>query len=591
MFRYLVSCVYFFIYLFICVIVGISTFVSFTASAYSTQCFEIDALRPILFLSNQISSTSMPGISISVQIGTCDAFGHVIWTLDGGSIFYTLMKNSSVGSPPPPSVVRTSFRNGTGEFSSILPVVENSWYRLESKLSSGQQKSIPSLTIMWKSSSCVPFYGFSPVQGCVLCSPSQYSIDFSLYPCVDCRRLSPGSSCSSVEFPVLFLPHSSWSTYSFSDPKSARVTVVQIESGYWPALSSPPQSPSAVVSVSCPFDYCFRSDNLYVNGLDSSGDLVTTSDFSVICRQQSHRDPSSPLCGRCAEGYVDWNYECYYCPNGPHAEYVVLFVFFVFGWTLVQLILAQQGGSGSVTAMLFFLTQSLTWFTYPRGVLHTVENLVNFRFHLSTTNECYIDVDGTIELFLRTLVPMLYFVALWMIYGIHISLGWCLSRQEIKPLPGTAALGQCQKVRFYLRNLLISTATADPYQRTTALLFLSTFPSILDAIFSVWTCMDVPVCSSFLCSSFWKYISISSATFFLRSIMDRFVCWGFFFCVCVCFVAATDGFKDTLLGSTNSIRRVWNDNLVLVESLLRRGVSCFAQSCCFCCICFDKSKK
>lgn len=471
---------------------GFSTYLSLSSADYETSCANVQSFNNILRINDSnLQVPSMPGISISMKLGVCDAFGQIISTLQGGSISYVWINISSVDS----QIVRTSSSNGTGAVQTRIPVVHESgkWISFQTRVSGEGSSSFPPLSLMWTTSSCAAFFGFSETSGCSLCPPNQFSIASSFLPCNPCENLDHGASCQSV--PISDVPLSSQLASSIPNSDSLSVTVITISDGYWPSLSL--SSISTIVPIPCPLDYCSRSGKtLYVVGENAEGTLAKTSDPSLVCRQGAFRNPSSPLCGECIPGFVDWNNECYHCPNGPQPKYIILFIFLVFGWTFVQLILAQQGGSGTDTAMLFFMTQSLTWFTYPRGVLHTVENLVNFRFHFSSVDECYIDVDGSIELFLRTIVPMLYFVALWILYGVHLIIAWSLSRQNSESIASKSSESPpsiWKKASQYLKSVLITSATTDPYQRTTALLLLSTYPSILNSIFSVWSCVDVPV--------------------------------------------------------------------------------------------------
>lgn len=439
---------------------------------------------------------SMPGISLSLTVGVCDAFGQEIRTVVGGTILYSWRNVSSSSL----DVVRTS-SNGTGELSTRIPVLEHRglWHTLHTQWLGQGFSPMPLLSFIWKSSPCMAFYGYSPIAGCSLCSPSQYSIAPSFLSCVSCQDLSFGATCSSVPYSLLHLPRSLWPKDSMFDPMSTTVTAVKLDHGFWPALSSSllPSAPFTVVPISCPFLFCSRSADLFVTGVDSTHTQVTVSDPSILCQSGAHRDPTSPLCGKCEDGYAQWNFQCYRCPDGPAPENIAFYVLFMFAWTIIQLILAQQGSSGSVTAMLFLLTQSLTWFTYPRGVVQNLEDLVNFRFHFSASNVCFIDVDGSVELFLRVLLPMLYFAVLWVLYMVHMIIAWCLSRSHAISATDTAASfglqSRCKRFLAFVSNFIVSNATTDPYLRTTALLLLSTFPSILESIFSVWTCLDVPV--------------------------------------------------------------------------------------------------
>lgn len=460
---------------------------------------------------------TMPGVTLSISVGVCDAFGHAVTSLRGGPLLYFWNQTSS-----PSQIVRTSNSNGTADIRPSLPVVSivGSWITLRTQYSGINSVSLPILSLSWQSTLCAPFYGFDEKRGCSLCSPSQYSISPSLGGCLPCEKLSVGADCVSLSLESLMGNIEDISNISIPDSSSSIVTTVKVMNGYWPAVSGNLHSTTGnivVVPVSCPFRYCSRhSAPLYVTGVDSSTSLARVSDLTSVCEENSFRNPLSPLCGECIKGYASWNYACNSCPNGPNPGYIFLFILFLFVWTFVQLILAQQGGSGSATAMLFFLTQSLSWFTYPQGILQAFEGLVNFHFDVPSSGNCYIDVDGSVELFLRALVPTFYFVALWILYLIHISIAWCLSRRydvraKIDPqsLPEEEG-GKWKKFIHNLRNFILFSSTTDPYIRTTALLLLSTYPSLLDSIFSVWSCVDVPV----RLHVFIQFIALKFSSFF-----------------------------------------------------------------------------
>lgn len=430
---------------------------------------------------------SMPGSSITLSVGICDAFGNRMPTIIGATVEY--MFNTSLTLP---SVSRTS-SVGLAPAVDRLPVIPSgSEFVFSSEFGGrGSGLSLPSRNVKWKSMPCSPFYGFSPSLGCSLCSPSEFSLFTALRPCMLCSTISTGASC--VSRTMLRSASQERSLLSSADNSPVTVTVIHVESGYWPALQLKSIYRSPIVPILCPFNYCVRSKNdLYILGIDEETSTYSVSDSSLICNADLFRDPSSLLCGQCVEGYSEWNYRCYHCPHGPQPQAVILFVLQLIGWTFLQFLLAQRGGSVSATALLILLTQSLSWFIYPSSLFQSVESLVNFRFLISSTTECFVDVNPLTALFLRVIVPFLYFVTLWIFYVVHVCIAACLSTQHSshKTSPDDKT---SRSMCSWLSDMIVRLATPSPYLKTTALLILATYPSILDAIFSVWSCLDVPV--------------------------------------------------------------------------------------------------
>lgn len=433
-------------------------------------------------------------------------FGNAVPTLRGSTILYR-WRNSSLSSLPD-AVVQTGC-NGTGSAQTKLPIQPfRTTYTLQTQIS----RQLPSTSFSWESSPCGSYFGYSSTQGCSLCSASEYSISPSFQPCIPCNSLQNGGSCMSVEFKRLHIEDTST---VFGEAKD--VTAVSISDGYWPALLfSNSLSRNTVAPIFCPYDFCLRGGvELLVTGVSSSKNVVNTSDPSSVCNQRSNREASSPLCGKCKQGFSEWNSVCQDCSDGVSSTAVFLFLVERIVWSLVLLIFAQAHEREESASILIFFTQSLFMLTFPQDVLIQLQNMVLFRSFFYRSKLCLFNVSVPAALALNTIMPLLSLVLIWVFYIVHNWIARCIrskivdeQQTQLENKSGDISDGlkrsahaKCASCNRTFALWFVQAASPSPYLRASALVILNIFGPMIFSVFLVWNCISVPV-SLFACLLF-----------------------------------------------------------------------------------------
>ena len=229
-----------------------------------------------------------------------------------------------------------------------------------------------------------------------------------------------------------------------------------VSSGYWPKVSN-----YSIEPIQCPYQFCITntSTTLYSNA-------------QALCDPTAHRNGSTPLCGHCLPGYIEWDHSCVPC-NGPGDWSASSLAFVLFRmWviviaqrilahvavfehslqdaqeeyakttvvttpTLIDRILARVPGGGSGFTALVFTYQIASLAVYPTtpfsdltnvfGLPPAITNLLEDRSHCPF----YTTPVGTI--IIGIMIPLVYFVFMWVLYLFHRAAAFIITRPALLP--------------------------------------------------------------------------------------------------------------------------------------------------------------
>lgn len=474
--------------------------------------------QSILYLTSTIHSHSrsvllstMPGLLFNWKSGVCDIFGQRIRSQKGALLTYFFKNTDELQL----NFAETT-SNGTATVSAIVPnfsPTRRTVYLNMQLQSDTLSSTFPIISITWNSSKCMRYFGYVNFAGCSLCSPNEYSLYSSLLPCFSCANLLIGSHCFSIL--LRKVPISLWSEVDFASYNSLSATLIVIEDGFWPAVSVE-KDKKTIIPVVCPFDYCSdRDSSVIIYGLNESDSSMILSNSNILCKRGLFRNPDSPLCGQCLEGYSQWNFECQDCRNGVSSIAVVVFVVEILIWSVLQMILAQGKAEDVTASILVFLTQSLFMYTFPLNVLQNIRNMALFRRFLGNTQGCVFNLDTAQSLALSTFVPLMSVGCIWIFYFFLRSLKWMLgetirspknstcrdnfslqfsSRESEKHSNSREANRQMDMSSDFVCFYFCEKSTSiSAYVKGTALATSNAFSPMIFSIFLTWNCVPIPV--------------------------------------------------------------------------------------------------
>ena len=349
-------------------------------------------------------------------------------------------------------VTKNGLVNGTTTFSAIESSLENH-VNFTFKVYSSRLISGPCESLNVQVSQCNHDTKFNPSESkCELCDSDTYSIGGLQESCTKCPQ---NMVCNTGYF--------------------------SMNPNYWPAISQ-----SVITPVRCPYNFCHQTVRMTSSVLPQQG----------LCTADLHRRSDSVMCGTCEDGYVEWDHYCVRCEKGSgvHVRALALILLEILAETFVIHLFSQGKQSAAETRILLFFVQAGGLIFYPQTVLNSIFALFNFQSqasYLSASDECPFYVSGLQELITQIVRPIVFFVALGFMFLLHKLLVWILSA---KCLCGRVTRTS-RKWLFF--NLLARGSSGWHYFRTTLMLLLGIYWSLLQNVIFYFLRTDVPGRGSF----------------------------------------------------------------------------------------------
>jgi hypothetical protein len=266
-----------------------------------------------------------------------------------------------------------------------------------------------------------------------------------------------------------------------------------------PALSN--------ITVSPQYYAVINATTLAVETFLCGGDRCASNGACAGSRDQSG---TNPLCGRCVEGYSEWNGDCIPC-SGVNGGLVVLAVLLAWACVLVIHIFSQSTTNSSALRITLYLWQVSILIVDQSSWLRWA-NFMDLNIAVAGTGGarvCPFPISAGDMLLLRLLGPLLCYILLAATMVIHaIAVATCgtcrrttdgdheASPKQLPAAATTATIG----VPTASRSTGSFRFDGAPYIRSIIALYFFTFNQILRQCFEFFNCVTLPGGGSYMFS-------------------------------------------------------------------------------------------
>lgn len=177
------------------------------------------------------------------------------------------------------------------------------------------------------------------------------------------------------------------------------------------------------------------------------------------------------LCSTCEPGYSEWNSECISCP-GPDSGVICGTLALMFLYVGVQHLLAQS--ASSLTKILTNFLQATSIIMFPEYLFSGV-SVFSISSFSASASKCPFPRDGYGVFLSNLFVPLIMAAMLWMLRAV-VWFIW---------------MTPAGNLRIFRRSALRGTGSTGAFLRTTVVLAIGSYQSLLQASFSYFNCIQV----------------------------------------------------------------------------------------------------